>query len=99
MSEREFIVRVTQDWEFRITAESPEHAEATFEELGGRSGKSECTGYSVDAVVSAEKKDDYDAEDERAKCTCGHLFYSDHSITGCHRHGCGCLGAVEAVAA
>lgn len=92
-TKRDFILRATQEWEYRITAESPDDAEAIFEELGSSVGKGMCTGYSIEAVVSADKKDDYDAEDERAKCTCGHLLYGDHSATGCIKYRCDCTGA------
>ncbi|MEV8635668.1 hypothetical protein AB0395_28810 [Streptosporangium sp. NPDC051023] len=64
----------------------------------------------VEMVISADKEKDYDAEDERAKCVCGHLFVAEHQglwsrmpgvksnphPESCNKLGCGCLAPVEA---
>ncbi|MGW4469687.1 hypothetical protein ACWENQ_08440 [Nonomuraea sp. NPDC004354] len=111
MSQKEFIIRAAHYYEYRVTAEDADEAEQMLNE--GDAGEGECTGYSVDEVISSDKAEDFDAEDERAKCVCGHLFVNEHSglwsgevgkypkpnPRACDKLGCSCLDPVEAVAA
>lgn len=109
-AEREYIIRASHFYEYRVMAEDADAAEQAMSE--GDAGEGECTGYSVHEVISATKDDDYDAEDERTLCVCGHLFVNGHHglwsgeigvrpkphPRACNTLGCDCLTPVEAVA-
>lgn len=110
-TEHEYIVRATYYYEYKVTAENADEAERIVDD--GEAGDGECTGLSVETVVSVDKEDDWRAEDERAKCVCGHLFQSGHTglwsgeLTkfpkphpkACNDRRCACLAAVSAVTA
>lgn len=113
MSEKKFIVRMVQYWEYEVTAEDADDAAQMISEGEGvREGT--CHGYGIDGVVSAEKAGQVweDEDDERAKCVCGHLFVDQHNglwsgelgkhpkphPRACDKYDCDCLAPVEAVA-
>ena len=103
---REFIVRGVLYVEYRVTAEDADDAAAIVND--GEGGNGECVDTGIASVVSAESADDLDADDERAKCTCGHLLDDGHSgmwsgppgqypkpnPLACNTYGCGCRVAV-----
>ncbi|MET8334420.1 hypothetical protein [Streptosporangium canum] len=112
-TEREFIIRALLEFEYRVKAETADEAEQIMND-GELRDKGSCTGYSVDAVVSADKAGHFwrDEDDLRARCTCGHLVVNQHTglrfgerepskshPQACSSYGCDCLAPVEAVAA
>jgi len=111
MTEKKFIVRMIQYWEYEVTAETADDAKQMVND-GEQLGEGSCGGYGIDSVVSADKAGQYwsDEDDERAKClACGHLFYDGHTgarhrdpktlktvrPNACDEHGCDCLDAVK----
>ncbi|TMR11066.1 hypothetical protein ETD86_37110 [Nonomuraea turkmeniaca] len=111
MSEREFIIRATLDFEYKVKAESADDAAQMMND-GEGVGQGECVGCSIEAVVSAENNGRFwhDEDDERAKCAaCGHLLYDGHTgrryydrekrtnkwPNACDEYGCDCLVSVE----
>lgn len=81
MPEREFVIRATLDYEYKVKAECADDAAAMMHD-GERIGGGSCVGYGIEAVVSADKAGRYwDLdEDERTVCAvCGHLYYEDHT--------------------
>lgn len=81
MSEKEFVIRAMLHWEYKVKAESADDAAQMMHD-GERIGPGNCVGYSIEAVVSAEKNGPFwhDEDDERAKCaTCRHLLYDGHT--------------------
>ncbi|MEO3869408.1 hypothetical protein ABGB18_11300 [Nonomuraea sp. B12E4] len=113
MAEQEFIIRALLEFEYRVTAGTADEAELIMED-GGLKDKGTCVGYSVDAVVSADKRGQFwhDEDDLRARCTCGHLVVDQHTgrrfgqrqvseihPQACSAYQCDCLRPVEAVAA
>ncbi|MET7333297.1 hypothetical protein [Nonomuraea sp. NPDC005650] len=109
---QEFVIRALLEFEYRVTAENADEAERLMEE-GGLDDKGECVGYSVDAVVSADKRGDFwsDEDDLRARCECGHLVVNEHTgrkfgerepsktfTRQCSAFHCGCLAPVEVTA-
>lgn len=111
-TEKEFVVRAELYFEYRVKAENADAAAQLMAD--GGAGRGECVGYSVDAVVSADKAapDWADDEDERTKCVCGHLVYGEHNGLwsgepgqhpkphphACDKHRCDCLTPVPAPA-
>lgn len=113
MTDKKFIVRMTQYWEYEVTADDADDAVLVIQDE--RLPKGDCGGYSIEAVVSPDKagKTWNDEDDERAKClACGHLFYDGHTgarhydyktrqsghPTACNEYGCECLNGVAPVA-
>jgi hypothetical protein len=112
MPEQEFIIRALLEFEYRVTAGTADEAELIMDD-GGLKDKGECVGYSVDAVVSADKRGDFwrDEDDLRARCECGHLVVNEHTgrkfgerepsetfTQQCSAFRCDCLAPVEAAA-
>lgn len=111
MPEREFVIRATLDFEYKVKAESADEAAQMMHD-GERIGEGNCVGYGIEAVVSVDKAGRYwDLdEDERAKCAvCGHLYeghtgscYYNHQTrecahpNACDEHGCDCLNGAPA---
>lgn len=82
MSEKEFVIRATLDFEYKVKAESADDAAQMMDDGESRIGPGNCVGYSIEAVVSADKKFYFwdDEDDERAKCAvCGHLLWDGHT--------------------
>jgi hypothetical protein len=77
--EKEYVVRVHREFEYRTKAENADDAARRFE--NGEAGEGRCVGYSVESVVSAELADKlpWESGDERLRCVCGHLFWDEHT--------------------
>jgi hypothetical protein len=110
-AKKEFIIRATLDFEYKVTAESADDAAQMMHD-GERIGAGQCFGYSIEAVVSADRAGQLwdDDQDERAKCaTCGHLLHDGHTgrryydretrtnqwPNACDEYDCDCLVSVE----
>lgn len=111
MTEKEFVIRATLEYEYKVKAASADDAAQMMHD-GERIGAGQCFGYSIEAVVSADQAGRFWGldKDERAKCaTCGHLLYDGHTggryydrekrtnqwPTACDAYGCDCLASVE----
>lgn len=114
MAEKEFVIRATLDFEYKVRAESADDAAQIMHD-GEGIGKGECVGYGIEAVVSADKAGHFwdDKADERAKCVvCGHLLYDGHTGSryydyktrenphphACNEFLCDCLNGVTPAA-
>ncbi|MFI7449592.1 hypothetical protein ACIBQX_18995 [Nonomuraea sp. NPDC049714] len=113
MTAKEYIIRATHDYEYKVTAESADEAAQMMSD-GENIGPGNCVGYGIEAVVSADKAGyywDFD-QDERAMCgECGHLLYDGHTgrryydrkarsskwPNACDEYGCDCLNGAEPV--
>jgi hypothetical protein len=82
MAAKEYIIRATLDYEYKVTAESADEAAQMMDDSECNIGPGNCVGYGIEAVVSADKASyfwDFD-QDERAMCQgCGHLLYDGHT--------------------
>ncbi|WP_049568749.1 hypothetical protein [Nonomuraea sp. SBT364] len=82
MTEKTYIIRATLDYEYKVQAESPDDAAQLMQDGESNIGPGQCVGFTIEAVVSAERNGPYwhDEDDERAKCEdCKHLLYDGHT--------------------
>ncbi|KAB8186956.1 hypothetical protein FH608_046560 [Nonomuraea phyllanthi] len=109
MPEQKFIIRALLEYEYLVTAENADEAERLMED-GEQIGEGSCVGYSVDAVVAADKRGRFwcEEDDLRARCECGHLVVNEHTgrkfgerepsktfTQQCSAYGCNCPTPVE----
>lgn len=100
MPEQEFVIRAFLEFEYRVKADNADEAEQLMED-GELVDKGECVGYSVDSVVSSDKRGDHiwqSEDDLRERCKCGHLVFNEHEDRKCRAFRCDCLMPIEAVA-
>jgi hypothetical protein len=82
MAAKEYIIRATHEYEYKVKAESADEAAQMMDDSESNIGPGNCVGYGIEAVVSADKANYFwdSDQDERAMCQeCGHLLYDRHT--------------------